>query len=70
LHAYLRRVAGPNDGVIPIKSQYWGVTLAEIEADHFQQVGWSFGLKSTFDTLGLYAFVISRLGDAPVRKAS
>lgn len=24
VHAYLRRVAGPNDGVVPIASQYWG----------------------------------------------
>jgi hypothetical protein len=64
-HAYLRRVAGPNDGLVPIASQYWGETLAEIEADHFAQIGWRVAMRS-FDAPGLYAFVIARLGDAPV----
>src|SRR5262249_9575916 len=40
IHAYLRRVAGPNDGIVPIASQYWGETIAEIECDHFEQIGW------------------------------
>jgi triacylglycerol lipase len=64
-HAYLRRVAGPNDGLVPISSQYWGDTLAEIEADHFAQIGWRVAMRHTFDAPGLYAFVIARLGDAP-----
>jgi len=64
-HAYLRRVAGPNDGVVPIASQYWGETLAEIEADHFAQIGWQVAMRRSFDAAGLYAFVIARLGDAP-----
>jgi triacylglycerol lipase len=64
-HAYLRRVAGPNDGLVPIASQYWGETLAEIEADHFAQIGWRVDVRTTFDAPGLYAFVIARLGDAP-----
>jgi triacylglycerol lipase len=63
-HAYLRRVAGPNDGLVPISSQYWGETLAEIEADHFAQIGWRVAMRHTFDAPGLYAFVIARLGDA------
>ncbi len=63
VHAYLRRAAGANDGLVPIDSQYWGETLAEIEADHFEQVGWRFGMRRTFDALGLYAFVVARLGD-------
>ncbi|MEO8701911.1 MAG: alpha/beta fold hydrolase [Kofleriaceae bacterium] len=62
-HAYLRKVAGPNDGVVPVASQYWGETLAEIEADHFAQIGWRMALRHTFDALGLYAFVVARLGD-------
>jgi triacylglycerol lipase len=66
-HAYLRRVAGANDGLVPIASQYWGETLAEIECDHFAQVGWQIGLRHTFDALGLYAFVVAKLGDASVR---
>jgi triacylglycerol lipase len=64
-HAYLRRVAGPNDGLVPITSQYWGETLAEIEADHFSQIGWRVAVRQSFDAPGLYAFVIARLGDAP-----
>ena len=77
VHAYMRRIAGPNDGLVPIASQYWGETLAEIEADHFAQVGWNFGLRIRFDAAGLYAWIVSRLGDAPpaataaiVRRAS
>jgi triacylglycerol esterase/lipase EstA (alpha/beta hydrolase family) len=69
-HAYLRKVAGPNDGLVPIASQYWGETLAEIEADHFAQIGWRLGARSTFDALGLYAFVIARLGDRPAARAA
>jgi triacylglycerol lipase len=64
-HAYLKRVAGPNDGLVPVSSQYWGETLAEIEADHFAQIGWRVAMRHTFDAAGLYAFVIARLGDAP-----
>ena len=65
-HAYLRKVSGANDGLVPISSQYWGETLAEIEADHFAQVGWRFTVGGTFDAAGLYAFIVARLGDAPV----
>jgi triacylglycerol lipase len=67
LHAYLRRIAGANDGLVPIASQYWGETLAEIEADHFAQIGWRFGLRDTFDAVGLYSLIIARLGDGPAR---
>jgi triacylglycerol lipase len=62
-HAYLKSIAGPNDGLVPVSSQFWGETLAEIEADHFQQIGWRIAVRHTFDALGLYAFVVSRLGD-------
>jgi triacylglycerol lipase len=68
--AYLRRVAGPNDGLVPVSSQFWGETLAEIEADHFQQIGWRIAVRHTFDARGLYAFVVARLGDAPVRQSA
>ncbi|MGE5180434.1 MAG: hypothetical protein ACM31C_00145, partial [Acidobacteriota bacterium] len=70
VHAYLRRVAGPNDGVVPVASQYWGETLAEIEADHWAQVGWRFTVARTFDALGLYAFVVARLGDTATISAA
>jgi triacylglycerol lipase len=65
VHAYLRRVAGANDGLVPMSSQYWGETLMEIEADHFAQIGWRLAPRHTFDALGLYAFVVARLGDLP-----
>ncbi len=64
-HAYLRKVAGTNDGLVPVSSQYWGETLAEIEADHFAQIGWRVAVRHSFDALGLYAFVVARLGDVP-----
>lgn len=64
-HAYLKSIAGPNDGLVPVASQFWGETLAEIEADHFQQIGWRIAVRHTFDALGLYAFVVARLGDMP-----
>ena len=69
-HAWLRRIAGPNDGVVPVTSQFWGETLAEIEADHFAQIGWRIGVKKTFDAAGLYAFLVARLGDAPLLAAA
>ena len=64
-HAYLRKVSGINDGVVPVSSQYWGETLAEIEADHFSQIGWRVAVRHTFDAAGMYAFVVARLGDSP-----
>ena len=64
-HAYLRRVAGPNDGLVPIASQYWGETLAEIEADHFEQVGWRVAIRGRFDALAMYAWVVARFGEVP-----
>jgi triacylglycerol lipase len=69
-HAYLRKVAGANDGLVPVSSQYRGETLAEIEADHFSQIGWRVSIRQTFDALGLYSFVIARLGDAPAPAAT
>jgi triacylglycerol lipase len=32
---------GPSDGVVPAASQRWGEVLAEVEADHWAQTGWS-----------------------------
>jgi len=68
MHAYLKSVAGANDGLVPVASQYWGETLAEIEADHFAQVGWQIGVRGTFDARSLYAFVVARLGDVRVNE--
>jgi hypothetical protein len=47
-------------------SQYWGETMAEIEADHMEQIGWRLPMgRGTFDALAMYAFIVARLGDAP-----
>ena len=40
-HAYLRRTAGDNDGIVPAESQKWGEVLGEVHADHWEQIGWS-----------------------------
>ena len=70
VHHYLRRVAGANDGLVPIASQYWGETLAEIEADHWAQVGWRFTARSSFDAAALYAWIVARLGDVGSMEAA
>lgn len=70
VHHYLRRAAGPNDGLVPIASQVWGEVLAEIEADHFAQVGWRFTVRSSFDATALYAWIVARLGDVAVVAAA
>jgi triacylglycerol lipase len=70
-HAYLKRVSGPNDGLVPNSSQYWGETIAEIEADHFEQIGWRLTLtRGSFDALALYSYIVARLGDVPAEKAA
>jgi len=61
LHAYLRKVAGANDGLVPLDSQVWGEVLGEIEADHWLQVGWSAQSNPGFDARAFYADVIARL---------
>ncbi len=40
-HLWLAQREGANDGVVPAASQRWGDVLAEIEADHWAQIGWS-----------------------------
>jgi triacylglycerol lipase len=42
-HAYLSRVAGRNDGLVPASSQAWGEILSDHDLDHWAQVGWSGG---------------------------
>jgi triacylglycerol lipase len=53
----LSRQAGANDGMVPVSSQRWGELLAEIDADHWAQIGWSDG----FDTAELYLRVVQEL---------
>jgi len=40
-HRILSKRGGPNDGLVPLASQAWGAVVAEIEADHWAQIGWS-----------------------------
>ena len=52
-HAYLARVAGRNDGLVPASSQVWGDVLADEDMDHWAQVGW--GGRSTDVLLSVLA---------------
>lgn len=45
-HRYLSKRAGPNDGLVPQSSQRWGTVLAEVEADHWAQIGWASGFDA------------------------
>jgi len=40
-YLWMRPRWGPNDGMVPASSQRWGEVLAEVEADHWAQTGWS-----------------------------
>lgn len=56
-YLYLRERIGANDGLVPRDSQRWGDVLAEVEADHWAQVGWS----RRFDAAALYERIIQEL---------
>jgi len=56
-HLWLAEAAGENDGVVPASSQRWGEVLAEVEADHWAQIGWS----RHFDAAELYADLLREL---------
>jgi len=56
-YLYLKRRAGENDGMVPASSQRWGEVLAEIEADHWAQIGWS----RHFDAAEFYARLMREL---------
>jgi hypothetical protein len=43
--------------MVPASSQRFGEVLAEIEADHWAQIGWSF----SFDAVGLYEEILREL---------
>jgi triacylglycerol lipase len=40
-YVWMKKRWGPNDGMVPASSQRWGEVLAEVEADHWAQTGWS-----------------------------
>jgi triacylglycerol lipase len=54
---YLRSAAGANDGLVPASSQPWGDVLAEIDADHWAQIGWS----RHFDAPAFYERLLGEL---------
>jgi triacylglycerol lipase len=58
-HRYLLRAAGPNDGIVPADSQRWGEMLEELDADHWEQIGWF----ARFDVVGFYSRLAQRLID-------
>lgn len=58
-HAYLTKIAGPNDGIVPAQSQRWGQVLGEVFADHWAQVGWSPG----FDVRAFYVRLAEQLAE-------
>jgi triacylglycerol lipase len=58
-HAYVRKVAGTNDGLVPAWSQRWGRMLCEIQADHWAQIGWF----SSNDARPIYARIVAHLAD-------
>jgi triacylglycerol lipase len=57
LRRYLDLRAGDNDGLVPVDSQRWGELIAEVDADHWQQIGWMGG----FDTAGMYVDLVDQL---------
>jgi triacylglycerol lipase len=58
-HRYLLMRAGENDGIVPVASQVWGEVVAEVDADHWAQVGWS----AHFDAADLFSLLLRELRD-------
>ncbi|HMJ15081.1 MAG TPA: hypothetical protein VK524_26890 [Polyangiaceae bacterium] len=56
-HAYLTRMIGANDGIVPAQSQAWGEVFDEVAADHWAQIGW----HRSFDASVLYVSVAEQL---------
>lgn len=56
-HLWLKGAWGDNDGLVPASSQRWGNVLAEVEADHWAQAGWS----SRFDAAEFYVRLLREL---------
>jgi len=56
-YLWMRRQWGENDGIVPSSSQRWGKVVAEIEADHWAQIGWS----SHFDAPRFYVRLLREL---------
>ncbi len=53
----MARRAGSSDGIVPVQSQRWGEVIAELDADHWAQIGWS----RAFDARPIYREIARRL---------
>jgi triacylglycerol lipase len=58
-YSFLQRTVGANDGMVPVESQKWGDVVGEIEADHWEQIGWS----RSFDAVRFYAVLVEHLAE-------
>lgn len=47
--AFIRRVSGPNDGLVAVESARWGHFRGCLRADHLDQVGQLLGVVDSFD---------------------
>ncbi len=54
MNAWLYARDGVNDGFVPEASAHWGTFLGTLNADHTQQVGLDFALRSRFDAPAFY----------------
>jgi hypothetical protein len=52
-HVLMGRSADISDAVVPATSQHWGEVIAQIDADHWAQSGWS----QSFDARALYRVI-------------
>ncbi len=59
-HAFLERLSGPNDGLVPATSQRWGRVISEIDANHWAQIGWAGG----FDAKSFYVSLAAHLAES------
>ncbi|MCB0718760.1 MAG: lipase [Bacteroidetes bacterium] len=60
-NGYLYEREGPNDGMVSVQSSRWGEYLGDIQADHAQQVGFTFPGSSSFEQTAFFASVAERL---------
>jgi len=54
MNAWLYARDGVNDGFVPEARAHWGTFLGTLDADHTQQVGLDFTIRSRFDASAFY----------------
>jgi triacylglycerol lipase len=53
--------SGPHDGLVPVASAAWGAVAPQVQADHFELVGWSLPLaprRQPYDHLAVLAELV------------